>query len=154
MTAIDEAKLILETMISHLGFIATVEIEEVEGAEALQVHLEDAEGLVGANAERLEDLQYLVNRLLQQKQPDAPRIKVDVAHFRGRKEDQLIETVRTAANHVRTTGLSVKLDPMNSYQRRVVHNLLVDDPDVKSWSPDDASRLKSISLVPRIDSAS
>ena len=77
--------LILETMISHLGFTARIEVEtDEEHGESLQVHMDDAEALVGNEAERLEDLQYLVNRLLQQKQPDAPRVKVDVAHFRER----------------------------------------------------------------------
>ncbi len=150
MTAIEEAKEILESMISHLGFIATVEVEQSEEhGESLQVHLEDAEALVGSDAERLEDLQYLVNRLLQQKQPDAPRIKVDVAHFRDRKEEALVSAVEAAAHQVRETGEPVKLDPMNSYQRRVVHNMFLNDPEIRSHSPEDDSRLKRMTLFKR-----
>jgi spoIIIJ-associated protein len=150
MSHIPEAKEILETMISSLGFEARIEVEMTpDHGEALQVHMDEPEALVGAEAERLEDLQYLVNRLLQQKQPEAPRVKVDVAHFRERREEVLIDTVRAAADEVRATGQAVKLEPMNSYQRRVVHNMFMDDPEIKSWSPEDDSRLKRITLVKR-----
>jgi spoIIIJ-associated protein len=150
MSHIPEAKEILESMISRLGFEARIEIEMTEDhGEALQVHMDDPEALVGAEAERLEDLQYLVNRLLQQVQQEAPRVKVDVAHFRERREEALVETVRAAADEVRATGIPAKLDPMNSYQRRVVHNMFVEDPEIKSWSPEDDSRLKRITLFRR-----
>jgi spoIIIJ-associated protein len=140
---------ILDTMLGHLGFAAHIDSQDTPNGPVLQVSLEHAEILVGAQGERLDDLQYLVNRLLQVRSPDAPRVRVDVAHFREMREDQFVEHIRTLADRVRASGHPVKLEPMNSYQRRLVHNALVNDPDVKSWSPEDSGRLKRITLMPR-----
>ena len=149
MTDAETAREILDTMLGHLGFAAQIDAEDTPNGPVLQVSMEHAEALIGSQAERLEDLQYLVNRLLQKRNPEAPRVRVDVAHFREMKEDQLLEEVRALADRVRATGKAIKLHPMNSYHRRLVHNAFLNDPEVKTWSPEDASRLKRITLIPR-----
>ncbi len=103
----------------------------------------------GKKGERLDDIQHLVNKLLHQKLPDAPRVRVDVNHFRGQKDDQFLNDIRRLADKVRASGEPVTLDPMNSYQRRLVHNLFKDDPGIKTWSPEDDSRMKRLTLQPR-----
>ncbi|MBP7948221.1 MAG: single-stranded DNA-binding protein [Verrucomicrobiales bacterium] len=149
MTAAENAYEILDTMLGHLGFTAQIDVEETPSGPVLQVNMEHAEALIGEHAERLEDLQYLVNRLLQAKDAGAPKVRVDVAHFREMKEDQMLDEVRAAAERVRLSGHAIKLPPMNSYHRRMVHTLFAGDPDVKSWSPEDSGRLKRITLMPR-----
>jgi len=47
---------------------------------------------------------------------------------------------------VRLSGRPVHLEPMNAYERRIVHNAFADDPEIKTWSPPDDSRLKRITL--------
>jgi spoIIIJ-associated protein len=74
---------------------------------------------------------------------------VDVNHFRDRKDDSFLNQVRSVADKVRSSGQAIKLDPMNSYQRRLVHNLFKDDPSIRTWSPEDESRMKRITLLPR-----
>ncbi len=149
MNPTETAQEILETMLGHLGYSAQIDVEEAEAGPVLQVTMEHAEALIGGRAERLEDLQYLVNRLLQVKLPEAPKIRVDVAHVREMKEDEMLDEVRAAAERVRRTRSAVQLRPLNSFHRRLVHNLFVDDPDVKSTSPEDKRRFKRITLVPR-----
>ena len=78
-----------------------------------------------------------------------PRVRVDVNRFRDRKDDSFLDEVRSVADKVRTSGQAIKLDPMNSYQRRLVHNLFKDDPAIRTWSPEDESRMKRITLLPR-----
>ena len=53
------------------------------------------------------------------------------------------------AERVRITGRSLQLEPMNSYERRLVHNAFKDDPDVATWSPSDSARIKQITLLKR-----
>ena len=53
------------------------------------------------------------------------------------------------AARVLATGKTIKLDPMNSYQRRLIHHHFEDHPSVRTWSPEDKARLKRISLSPR-----
>lgn len=152
MNAATEAREILEIMLRHLGYTAEVAEESEGDISGLQVTVADpkaATALTGKRGERLDDLQHLVNKLLHQKVPDSPRVRVDVNHFRGQKDDQFLDDIRRCADKVRTTGQAWKLDPMNSYQRRLVHNLFKDDPEIKTWSPEDESRMKRITLLPR-----
>ncbi len=140
---------ILETMLGHLGYQAQIDLEEAPTGPVLQVSMEHADDLIGARGERLEDLQYLVNRLLQVKLPDAPKIRVDVAHLREMREDEMLTAVHAAAARVRATRSAVNLPPMNSFHRRMVHNLFIHDPEIKSTSPEERRRLKRITLSPR-----
>jgi spoIIIJ-associated protein len=57
--------------------------------------------------------------------------------------------VRELAERVRITGRSLQLEPMNSYERRLVHNAFKDDPEVATWSPSDSARIKQITLLKR-----
>jgi spoIIIJ-associated protein len=97
----------------------------------------------------LEDIQLLLNRMIQTKEPDAPRVVVDVEHWREMKDDNLLHQVKQLGEIVRKTGRPYQLEPMNSYQRRIVHNAFKDDPEVMSWSPPDDARIKRITLRKR-----
>ena len=145
-----EARQILETLLGQLGFPARIEEEESPMGPVLQVDLENAQALIGEKAERLEDLQYLVNRLLQKKFPDAPKVRVDVAHVREMKEEEMMEVVRAAAEQVRATGQPMQLPPMNSFHRRMVHQLFAEDPEIATHSKEGSGRMKRLSLVPRV----
>lgn len=153
MTAIEHARKILDTMLGYLGF--TVQIEEHDTPEGLtlQILTDDADALIGRRGEILEDIQYLVNRILVRHMPGAPRIRVDVEYYRTIREDNLVEHVQQMAQRVRATGKPVALNPMNSYYRRLVHNVFVNDPDVISVSENGPSRFKRITLKRRPASA-
>jgi spoIIIJ-associated protein len=151
MNAINDAREILEIMLRHLGYTAEVAIDDECEVPGLQVTVADAKAaiaLTGKKGERLDDIQHLVNKLLHQKLPDAPRIRVDVNHFRGQKDDDFLNGIRRLADRVGATREPIKLDPMNSYQRRLVHNLFKDDSGIKTFSPEDDSRIKCITLLP------
>src|SRR5207244_11714675 len=97
----------------------------------------------------LDTIQFLLNRLLQAKNKDAQKVIVDCEHYRSMREDRIVQRVRELAERVRITGRSLQLEPMNSYQRRIVHNAFKDDPDVATWSPSDSARIKQIRLLKR-----
>ena len=106
-------------------------------------------GVIGRDGETLEAIQFLLNRLVQAKDKDAAKIIVDCEHYRSMREDQIVQRVRELAERVRVTGRSLQLEPMNSYERRIVHNAFKDDPDVATWSPSDSARIKQITLLKR-----
>jgi spoIIIJ-associated protein len=86
---------------------------------------------------------------LQAKNKDTQKVIVDCEHYRSMREDRIVQRVRELAERVRITGRSLQLEPMNSYQRRIVHNAFKDDPDVATWSPSDSARIKQITLLKR-----
>lgn len=151
METIDVAKEALDTMLGYLGFVVTIDEEPDRREPSLQVLTEESKLLIGRNGERLDDIQYLVNRLVQAKMPDAPRVRVDIDHYRASQEHGLIEEADHVAERVINSGEPAKLEPMNSYHRRIIHNHFKDHPQVKTWSPQDSARLKRIVISPRND---
>jgi len=141
---------LLDTMLGYLGFV--VQIEEMKneaGNLTLQIYTEESRRLIGRDGETLEAIQFLLNRLLQAKDKDAEKVIVDCEHYRSMREDRIVQRVRELADRVRITGRSLQLEPMNSYERRLVHNAFKDDPDVATWSPSDSARIKQITLLKR-----
>ena len=146
MTTVETATRILDTMLGHLGITATIEAQETQDGPCLQIHSTDSKTIIGRDGDRLDDLQYLVNRILRRQFPNAERIKVDCEHFRTIREDQMAAEIREIAERVKTTGKSHQLRPLNAYYRRMVHNILVDDPDIETHSPQGDDRLKRITI--------
>ena len=149
MTAAESAKKILDTMLAHLGFTATLEIQQTDDGPAIQVMTHESELLIGKDGDRLDDIQYLVNRILRRHLPKAERVKVDCEHFRAMQEDKLNTEVRGIAQRVRTTGKAFRMRPLNAYYRRLVYNALLNEPDIESHSPEGDDRLKRIVIQPK-----
>ena len=144
------AQELLDTLLGHLGYAFDIQEDTAEdGTITLQVYTAEAERLIGPEGETLDDLQFLVNRLLQSKDRHAPRVIVDVEHHRSMRQDGFLREIRGLAEQVRATGRPVQLEPMNSYDRRLVHNAFKDDPQIVTSSPPDDARLKRITLALR-----
>nr|MDQ6939872.1 hypothetical protein [Verrucomicrobiota bacterium] len=119
------------------------------GNLTLQIYTEEADRIIGRDGETLEAIQFLLNRLIQTKDREAEKVIVDCEHYRSMREDKIVHRVRELAERVRISGRSLQLEPMNSYERRIVHNAFKDDPDVATWSPNDSARIKQITLLKR-----
>ena len=137
---------ILDTMLGYLGFVCEYKVSENEKGLSIQVYTPESEKLIGRHGETLEDIQFLLNRILQAQNKRAPKVYLDIEHFRQMRDDSLLARVKDIGNLVRQTGRPYHLDPMNSYDRRIVHNAFKDDPDVESVSPSDDARIKRITL--------
>lgn len=137
---------ILDTILGYLGFAFEIEEQQKDGIPVLQVFTHDADLLVGRRGETLEDLQFLINRILQAKDRSAPRVIVDVEHFRMMRDDALVQRIRQLAVAVANSGHPLQTEPLNSYDRRLIHNAFKDDPKIMTWSPSDDSRIKRITL--------
>ena len=142
----------LDTMLGLLGFVCEIKEIAADHGLTLQVYTADKERLIGRNGALLEDIQFLLNRVIQARDKTAPRVQVDIEHWREMKDDSLAHRVRQIAEIVRKTGRAFQLEPMNAYERRIVHNAFKDDPEIASWSPPDDARIKRITLRKRTDS--
>ena len=139
----------LGKMVETLGFEATIVAEEGESLVSLNVETEESALLIGKKGQRLEDLQYLVNRILQKKYEEPPKIKIDCGGYRAKQEQSLSDLALELADKAKSTGKPMTMRPLNSYDRRLVHNALVDDPDIVTESPQSRDRMKRITIRPK-----
>jgi spoIIIJ-associated protein len=140
----------LEKILSLLGFPATVEEHKMDDGILLDVKTDDAGRLIGRQGQTLTDLQYITNRLLFQQDAEAPKAMVDVGGYRAQARDALVKRAQDAAEKVRRWGDAVELEPMNAFDRRVVHQALKDDPDVETHSVEvEGTDKKAMLLRPR-----
>jgi spoIIIJ-associated protein len=145
-----QPKAILETILGALGFTATVEEHLLDGDLTLDVKTDEAGRLIGRQGQTLADLQYLVNRMLFQQDQHSPKVMLDVGGYRAQARESLIQKAKEAAEKVRRWGDAVELEPMGSYDRRVVHHALRDDPDVETHSVEvDGTEKKALILRPK-----
>ena len=136
--ALAAGKEILENLMRLMDFDVTVEIRAGDTSR-LNVLGEGDEkealgALIGRKGERLSALQHLVNLMLSRRMGDWTRVLVDVEDYRGRRERQLVEIARRAAERVGQTGKMLQLEPMSALERRWIHIALRDDPDVATQS--------------------
>lgn len=144
-------KEVLEKVLNLLGFKATIEEKQTEDGLLLDVQSEDAGRLIGRQGQTLSELQYLVNRILYKQSADSPKVTIDVANYRAQAREALIKKAKEAAEKVRKWGDVVELEPMNAYDRRIVHNTLKDDPTVETYSVEvEGTTKKAILLKPRV----
>lgn len=140
----------LEKILTSLGFQAAVEEHKLEEGLLLDVKTEDAGRLIGRQGQTLADLQYITNRLLFQQDPNSPKAMVDVGGYRAQAREALVKKAKDAAEKVRRWGDAVELEPLNAFDRRIVHRALKDDPDVETHSVEvEGSDKKAILLRPR-----
>jgi spoIIIJ-associated protein len=141
---------LLDTMLGYLGFVVQIEETQAEGSNpTLQIYTEEADRLIGRDGETLDAIQFLLNRLLQAKDSSAPKWIVDCEMYRSMRQDKIVQHVRQLAERVRISGRPLQLEPMNSYERRIVHEAFKNDPEVGTWSPSDSARIKQITLIRR-----
>lgn len=139
----------LELMLGHLGLVFEVEENDQAGRLVLNVRTRDASRLIGRDGETLEDLQYLLNRILNRHEETAANVIVDIEGYRQREKQDFLGRIRDMAEEVRRTGRPITLPAMNSFDRRLVHQAFADDPDILTQSEEGTARLKQITLALR-----
>ena len=150
--ALAAGKRILETVMGHLGFEATVEVAAGETSRLNVVAQGDDRealgALIGRKGERLSALQHLVNLMLSKEMGSWTRVLVDVEDYRGRRERQLRELADRAAARVMETGKMLQLEPMPALERRWIHLTLRDHEGVATQSIGEEPNRRVV-LVPR-----
>lgn len=145
-----DPKTVLQTLLGHLGFQSTIEVIEEDGGILLNIVTEDSGRLIGRQGQTLNDLQYLVNRLIFQQDSDSPKVLIDVGGYRRQAREVLVQKAKESAEKVKRWGDIVELEPMNAFERRIVHNALREDPAVETHSVEvEGTSKKAILLRPR-----
>ncbi len=139
-------KEVLETILGHLGFFVEIEEELQEGHLILQIRTNEPQRLIGRREETLESLQFLVNRVLISQNIAAPRIVVDVEHHRSIRDAAFLQRIQQLANAVKIHGRPVETEPLNSYDRRLVHNAYRDHAELITESQKIEEKIKRVTI--------
>ena len=90
--------------------------------------------LIGKRGQTLDSLQYLANRVANKHQDGYVRVKLDTENYRARREETLKHLAKNIAHKVKRNRRPVVLEPMNPYERRIIHSALQSDPYVTTHS--------------------
>lgn len=148
-----DCQALTEEFLRRLGFDATVKESPIpDGGRLLQIECANAETLIGHDGHHLEEMQYLINRMIFAQDRNHPRVTLDVGGYRESRRAAREAEARAAAEKVRQWGDIVELEPMNSFERWVVHNTLKEDPSVETYSVEvEGTTKKVVILRPRTD---
>ena len=139
---------LLERTIAASGVPATVRIDEGDELVATLVG-PDLGVLIGRHGQTIDALQYLANAIGHRSQgEDRLRVVVDAAGYRARRAATLETVARRAAEQAAATDQRVALDPMTAVERRIVHELLKDDPEVET-SSEGSEPTRFVVVLPR-----
>ena len=105
-----------------------------DGALCVDMSGEHMGILIGKRGQTLDSLQYLANRVANKHQEGYVRVKLDTENYRARREETLKHLAKNIAHKVKRNRRPVALEPMNPYERRVIHSALQSDPYVTTHS--------------------
>ncbi len=130
------AREILEGALSRLPIAGDVEVLDGETAEAIElaIHADSQGFLTGDEGETLAALTYLVNRMTNKGLRNTKRVVIEAEGFRSDQVAALEKLALDLAARVRTSGEPEELEPMNSYERRIVHMALQEASDIRTDS--------------------
>ena len=119
----------IEQLVKDMGLDVTVELKDAEGskdAKLIDIQGEGAGVLIGHHGDTLDSLQYLANRAANKRvdgvKPPYVKISVDAENYRAKRETTLRQLARRMADRVLKQKKSVMLEPMNPYERRIIHS--------------------------------
>ena len=105
-----------------------------EGALSIDMEGSNMGILIGKRGQTIDSLQYLTNRVANKMQDGYVRVKLDTEDYRRKRKETLENLAKNIASKVKRTRRTVSLEPMNPYERRIIHSALQSDPAVSTHS--------------------
>ena len=121
-------------LLKKLGFKANVEVKTKEGTPNYTIYSDNDSLLIGKNGKNLNALSLIVKENLQKEIKENYRFIIDVSDYKQKNDLRLERLAKKIAREVKISKVEVKLDPMNSYERRIIHNTLTNNKFVTTES--------------------
>ena len=130
------AKNFLNDVFAAMNMTVAVDIVYNEAEKSMSIDLSGDEMgvLIGKRGQTLDSLQYLVSLVVNKNSEDYIRVKVDTENYRQRRKETLENLAKNIAYKVKRTKRPVSLEPMNPYERRIIHSVLQNDRYVTTYS--------------------
>lgn len=132
----DKAKDFLKEVFDamNLAVIIDVKYDEVENSMDIDLSGDEMGVLIGKRGQTLDSLQYLVSLVVNKDMDNYIRVKVDTENYRQRRKETLENLAKNISYKVKRTKRPVSLEPMNPYERRIIHSALQNDKYVTTHS--------------------
>lgn len=129
----------LKDMFDAMNMEVEIELTEDKENNTMDIDLrgDDMGILIGKRGQTLDSIQYLASLVANKQSEDYIRVKVDTENYRKRRKDTLENLAKNIAYKVKRTKRNVSLEPMNPYERRVIHSALQNDNYVTTHSEGD-----------------
>ena len=129
MTDLDVAEDFLRKIFKTIGMEVTLTsvMDEEEGCLNIDMSGEEMGVLIGKRGQTLDSLQYLVSLIVNKEREEYLRVKLDTENYRERRKATLESLAKNIASKVKRTKRPVSLEPMNPYERRIIHSVLQSD---------------------------
>jgi len=150
---VENAKEILEKMVSFIVDDAVVVAEENSDRMKLTVEGGNSALLIGKHGRTLDALQYIVQKAVQKQTASRARVTVDVEGYRERRKASLTQLALRLGEKVKRSGRPATINPMNAYDRRIVHVALKDETKVRTQSMGSGA-LRKLVIYPQRENVS
>lgn len=136
LTVQDIAKSFLTKVFQHMEIKAEFEIDYNTEENSMYINIKGEEMglLIGKRGQTLDSLQYLTSLVVNKESDTYLKVKLDTENYRARRKETLENLARNLSNKVKRTRQSVSLEPMNPYERRIIHSALQYDKFVETYS--------------------
>ena len=126
----------LKDVFKAMNMVVDIKVTKNEEENTLDIELsgEEMGVLIGKRGQTLDSLQYLVSLVVNKYSEEYIRVKIDTENYRERRKETLENLARNIAYKVKRTRKTVSLEPMNPYERRVIHSALQNDRYVTTHS--------------------
>jgi len=130
------ARSFLEKVFKAMNIETNIDLVYNEENEMLEINLvgEDMGVLIGKRGQTLDSLQYLVSLVVNKNTENYVKVKLDTENYRARRKETLENLAKNIAYKVKKNRRSVSLEPMNPYERRIIHSALQNDKFVETYS--------------------
>jgi spoIIIJ-associated protein len=131
-------------VVGAMGLSASVTSAVDEGSAHVNVTGEDLGVLIGRRGQTLDALQEIARTAVQRRLRARVRLLVDVEGYRSRRRDSLAEYARAMAERAKERGTEIELEPMNAYERKIVHDAVAEVQGAASFSEGEEPNRKVI----------
>lgn len=130
------AQQFLNSVFKAMNLTVDINMEYNQGNGCLDIDFsgEDMGILIGKRGQTLDSLQYLTSLVVNKEQKEYVRVKLDTENYRKRRKETLENLAKNIAYKVRKTRKAVSLEPMNPYERRIIHSALQGNKWVETYS--------------------
>lgn len=131
---VKEIKDYLNKLLKNLGFSANIEVKIKENVPTYTIFSDNDALLIGKNGKNLHALSVITNQYIKKEVGENYKFLIDINSYKEKHERQLERLAKNVAREVANTKIEAKLDSMNSYERRIIHNILTNNKKVYTES--------------------